>query len=425
MTPQRFLLDVTYTRTQRGAVGITRTVARLAEELRVVPGAAPFATVTFDGEGFRLADAPTAAHEPRASRLLRFATGAAKPAIETLLQLPWPLVRPLWAAAANGVFRNAAAGLPPVQPGPGDVFLLFDAGWNYPVWHAARHVRARGAAVVPLVHDLMPLQAPQFCVPWVRSAFGEWLRQICGTSDAMLCNSLATEQELRRHAKREGWALPPVGHFRLGCDPARQPVGDVRGPLREFMAAPGACYATVGSIEPKKNHALLLAAFESLWATKESLRLLVVGRRTPECASLLDSMARQAAVGRPLMLVHDASDAELAFVYRHASALVLPSLFEGFGLPLVEARALGCPVLASDIPAFRELSDAGVHLFDPAEPGPLAALLSRHVAGGLSLARTPMPPFSWNDSARQCIERVQRLLPAAASKPVPCREVAA
>lgn len=416
MRVNRILVDVTYTRTQERAVGITRTVYRLAEELSAIAPehAASFAQVAFDGAGFRAVDSMSSGKRGPAvaGGLLGFATRFAKPAIEQLLRLPWACIRPLWERAAARAFRARTDHLEPIRFTRGDLLLLFDASWNYPVWHAAREARRDGAAVVTLVHDLMALTAPQFCVPWVRGAFNYWLRQMLDCSDAILCNSAATESELRAHASRHGWSLPPTSHIRLGCDLSARSSGSVRAALHELGVGQAGFYATVGSVEPKKNHSMLLDAFEQVWASGRPLPLLVVGRWTAECGAVIERMKRLIAQGRPLVLVPDATDAEIAFIYRRARALILPSLFEGFGLPLVEARTQACQVLASNIPSFRELGDDGVRMFDPYAADELAAMLVAHADGKLAMALAAMPPFGWNDSARQCLDRVRQLVSA-------------
>lgn len=420
--PGRVFLDVTYTRTQERPVGIPRTTRRLAQELPAPAKALgfDFAAVALDGTGFRQVPA-MATHAPSRSAggLLRLASGAMKPLVEQVLRLPWSVVQPLWGLAARHAYAAGTAGGHPVAFAPGDVLLLFDASWNYPLWPAARRARAAGARVVPLVHDLMPLESPQFCLPWVRSAFRHWLEQLVIASDAILCNSVATEASLRRWCQASGRLLPPTAVVRLGSDPMPAgPAASVRPGLQAFVAqAPS--FACVGSVEPKKNHAALLAAFEILWQRGEPVRLVVAGRASPECAELATRMARMVNEGKPLLVLHDASDAEIDFLYRNARAMVLPSLFEGFGLPLVEARSIGCPVLASDIPAFRELADEGVCLFDPRSPEDLAQLVSEECRGQLLLSRRPAPLFGWADTAAQCLRHLQLLLSAASAAQSP------
>src|SRR5205814_975930 len=137
------------------------------------------------------------------------------------------------------------------------------------------------------------------------------------------------------------------------------------------------------------NHGLLVAAFEELWRGGCGARLLLVGRTTGECRDVVARLAHHARTSGRVMIIEDATDAEVACVYGECRAIVLPSLFEGFGLPLVEARTRGCPVFASDLPAFREIADAGVQWFDPRHPGELVRLIALDAAGDLALSRAP------------------------------------
>jgi alpha-1,2-rhamnosyltransferase len=127
---------------------------------------------------------------------------------------------------------------------------------------------------------------------------------------------------------------------------------------------------------------------------------------------LIEDLHRHPEQGRRLLVVLDGSDDDLAAVYAHARALVFPSLAEGFGLPLVEARTRGCPVIASDLPAFRELADAGVSLYPKNSIEDLEALVLAHAAVDRRTLVGAMPAFTWKDSAEQLLEAVTIVLDA-------------
>ncbi len=109
--------------------------------------------------------------------------------------------------------------------------------------------------------------------------------------------------------------------------------------------------------------------------------------------------------GKRLLTLFDAGDSELAHVYAHARALVLPSLAEGFGLPLVEARTRDCLVIASDLPSFKELADEGVSLYARASSAQLGALIAAHAKPNRRSRAAPMPLFTWKESAAQLLQR--------------------
>jgi glycosyltransferase involved in cell wall biosynthesis len=411
----RILMDVSYTRTQRVSVGITRTVRRLEEELRRLSDTdgPKFATVSFHSSGFRELGADALSSSDRrafrksergASWLFRWITGAFfRKVVLMALFLPWALLRFIWSITSQRTFNFLSRSEVAVAFAPGDILVLCDASWNYPVWVAARQARAKGAKVVLMVYDLIPLRHPDFCFRLVPHIFRLWLEEMVRCSDALICISKATADDLLAFARERDWQLPPVRHFRLGSDPAPGSAGgQPRAELLQFGAAAGT-FAAIGSFEPKKNYDFLLEVFENLWSREVSAKLLIIGRATPECEDLVSKLRRHPQQGRYLLTLFDATDAEVAYAYANSRALLFPSLAEGFGLPLVEARARGCRVIASDLPAFLELADDGVSFYPRHSAASLEALIlqdlnSKHQdVGDVGV----MPAFTWQDSARQ------------------------
>ena len=262
-----------------------------------------------------------------------------------------------------------------------------------------------------MVYDLIPLLHPEFCAQLVSRVFQRWLAEMVCASDAVLCISAAVEKDLRDYTETKELHLPPIGHFRLGCDPAFQTgVHPPRQAIVDFLCEPEVIFASVGSFEPRKNYAWLLKFFEGLWAEGHNVRLFIAGRPTADGQKLIEKMKLHPEQGHRLLTVFDANDQELEYVYRHARALLFPSLAEGFGLPLVEARTRGCQVIASDLDAFRELVDDGVMLFPKDNEVALEALIIQCSALDTRDSQLPMPLFSWRDSACQFRSQVQRLL---------------
>ncbi len=432
MKPQaRIWFDVSYTRTQQGNIGITRTVRRLFQELGATGSHCE--AVAFHSSGFRLAQltdgasaattapAGAASRRPtRAERIFQWVTGslARRVVLLAIAVLPWRLTRACWSMASAMTFDALTSTAEPVAFRAGDVLVLADASWNYPVWRAARLARAQGAQVVVVVYDLMPIRHPEFCFALVPPLFAAWLRDASSSGDALMCISQATEDDLRRWAGEQRLQLPPTGNFRLGSDVAARADTAMRAALATFVGDGRSCFAAIGSIEPKKNYEMLIAVFERLWARGEPLRLVIAGRPTQDCAALVERLHAHSELGKRLMLLHDASDAEIQGIYSGCRALLFPSLFEGFGLPLVEARTRGCLVLASDIPSFAELADDGVVLFKSNSHDALERAILDVVAGDAAhpgaharaAAVSRMPPFTWRDSASTFLAVTHRLL---------------
>jgi glycosyltransferase involved in cell wall biosynthesis len=426
----RLCLDVSYTRTQHANIGICRVVRRLFEAMEAErPGCR---AVAFHAGGFREVHAwdvrPTGAAPQRpsaAQRAFAWLSGnAARPLIGLALRvLPQRLLLELWRVASSLSFDGLSAGDQPLRFAPGDVLFLADASWKYPAWTAAERARREGARVVLMVHDLMPIRHPEYCFALVPVLFRHWLTRMLACSDAVVCNSKATQDDLLAWAREQGNAappLPPVSHFRLGADLRPESTDVPRPALTDFLAAPDPCFGTVGSFEPKKNFALVLDVFEALWAQGFDGRLVMAGRATAECAALVARLRSHAQQGSKLLTLFDATDAEVDAIYRQCRALLFPSLMEGFGLPLVEARAQGCPVIASDLPVFLELADAGVTIVARADANALSTAIVEHAGADRRLQGGRQAPFLWRDSARQCLARMQALLQQGmASGPVP------
>jgi glycosyltransferase involved in cell wall biosynthesis len=131
---------------------------------------------------------------------------------------------------------------------------------------------------------------------------------------------------------------------------------------------------SVASLLPHKNLDRLIEAF-SLLAHRTESRLVLVGIKGSALHAVRGAI-RGRALGRVHLMGH-VSDAELSALYRNAGAFVLPSLFEGFGIPLLEAMSLGCPVAASHRTAIPEIVGGAGALFDPEDPEAIAGAIQR------------------------------------------------
>ena len=139
----------------------------------------------------------------------------------------------------------------------------------------------------------------------------------------------------------------------------------------------------VGTIEPRKNLERTLRAFARLAAAHPDHRFVLAGQIGWGCEGVLREAARPELKDRVQVLGYVAED-DLPLLYAHAEALVYPSLYEGFGLPVVEAMACGCPVITSNGSSLSEVAGDAALLVDPHDEGALAAALEA-VAGDAAL----------------------------------------
>lgn len=166
----------------------------------------------------------------------------------------------------------------------------------------------------------------------------------------------------------------------------------------------------VGSIEPRKNLPVLLEALAML---PEELTLVVVGNdggNAEQQLSVIERLNLQQRVARPGFL----PDEQLIRLYASAAAVVYPSRHEGFGLPVIEGMAAGVPVVASDLPVFREVGGDAVTYFDPVDTRSLVEAIDFAISSDASgevmreVRRTQARRFDWQTSAAVVARRLQK-----------------
>lgn len=228
---------------------------------------------------------------------------------------------------------------------------------------ALHHERATGGLIslgarfVPLVHDLIPLTHPEYTRPLATRQHVAKLDMVARRAAGVMVTTESVAETVRSHMIRAQQPLPPIGVMGLGLDlpaPRRSPP------------APHPYFVMLGTIEPRKNHLLALQVWRDFAAQgmTEAPRLLVVGRRGWENEQVFRLLDRGNFGG----LVEECGrlpDHEVAQLLQGATALLCPSFVEGFGLPLAEAMALGIPVIASDIPAAREVGGGAPEYLHP------------------------------------------------------------
>ncbi|MEL6474418.1 MAG: glycosyltransferase family 1 protein [Pseudomonadota bacterium] len=299
-----------------------------------------------------------------------------------------------------------------IQPSPTDHFLALDSSWDF-IEHHERYfqqARLRGAQVTSCVYDTVPLKNSAFCARGMSDVFTNWFMRMTSYSTGLICISKAVADEVVEflHAIDFPRAIN-VGYWQLGADfSAPVPVQD---PAPKIAKAQ---FLMVGTLEPRKGHRLGLEAFEQLWARGVDAELVIAGRYGWSANDLIARMRAHPEYGRRLKWFSDASDEQLSRLYAECDCLIAASYAEGFGLPIVEAGHMGKPVIASDIPVFREVSAgaSGASFFTLGDAGDLADAVERFMqsmdkpAKPESAAPTDWP--SWAESAAQLVGILER-----------------
>jgi glycosyltransferase involved in cell wall biosynthesis len=243
-----------------------------------------------------------------------------------------------------------------------------------------------------LVHDLIPIEFPEYARPSGAALHRRRIETIAaviaGTGGAAIVNSAATGRSL------QPWLRPgtPVHIALLGTEalPPAAPEPDGGRPY----------FVCLGTIEPRKNHLLLLHLWRHLAETLPPgtvPRLVVIGRRGWENEQVVDMLERCPALAGHVEELGGCPDARLSALLRGARALLMPSFAEGYGMPVAEALSVGTPVVCSDLATLREVGGAVPDYLDPLDgPGWKAAVLDHARQGPLHAAQHARLP-SWHN----------------------------
>jgi glycosyltransferase involved in cell wall biosynthesis len=211
-------------------------------------------------------------------------------------------------------------------------------------------VKRRGLRAVFLIHDLIPITHPEFCREGEQQRHRARMRHALECAGGIIANSAATLDELGAFARAEG--LPMAGSVVawLGADEQVEPAAAASSDRPYFLV--------IGTIEARKNHLLLLHVWERLVTRmgQQAPQLILVGQRGWEADDVFALLDRSPRLQGHVIELGRCSDARMWALIDGARALLMPSLVEGFGIPVIEALQRGTPVIASDLPVFREIA---------------------------------------------------------------------
>jgi len=158
----------------------------------------------------------------------------------------------------------------------------------------------------------------------------------------------------------------------------------------------------VGTLEPRKGHAQTLDAFEALWAEGVDVNLAIVGKEGWLVDDLAKRLRGHKERGKRLFWLEGVSDEYLERAYAASVCLIAASRGEGFGLPLIEAAQYKLPIMARDIPVFREVAGEHAFFFSASDGTELAAEVQKWLAlyrDGRHPTSDAMPRLTWEETS--------------------------
>jgi len=286
---------------------------------------------------------------------------------------------------------------------------------NAELYHATEHLLMplRRVPTVLTVHDLIFKLFPRYHKRlnyWFLNAV---MPLFVRRADAVIAISQATRRDLITHYGTPPEKITVVYEAAAPC--FRPPTAEAVAAVRARYGLPERFLLTVGTIEPRKNLVRLLETLVRLRREEPKLHLVVVGSRG---WLYEDFFRRRAELGleNVVHLPGYVPDADLPAVYGAATVVVMPSLYEGFGLPVLEAMACGVPVVSSRAASLPEIGGEAARYFDPTNVEEMTAVLAQVLgdadlraemrAAGLERAAR----FSWERTARETMAVYERVL---------------
>ncbi len=314
----------------------------------------------------------------------------------------------------------------PIELSTTDQLLILD--YNGPMAIAAgqsglyKWLKLQGVTLHSVVYDLLPITMP-WVFPPCQFGYTDWLNTMAVTVDSFFCISHSVTDELAQWLKNNSpqqSVMPALHWFHLGADlenstPSRGMPTDADQLLT--MCRENITFLMVGTIEPRKGYLQVVETFTRLWRQGVDINLVIVGREgwqkipshqrctIPDIVKCLRCHPERS---NRLFWLEDISDEYLENIYSASTCLIAASEGEGFGLPLIEAAQHKLPIIARDIPVFREVAGISAYYFpNDNDPG----ILLQTIVDWLQLFKThkhprsdTMPWLTWKHSAEQLLD---------------------
>ncbi|MGZ8184083.1 MAG: glycosyltransferase [Methylobacter sp.] len=290
----------------------------------------------------------------------------------------------------------------------GDVFLGLDLQPEVVAAQRSylRDLRNDGVRVLFVVYDILFTLLPKYFNNETAEVMSQWL-DVVAENDGAICISRAVADELSDWLKTNGPTRQrpfKIDWFHLGADidasvPSKG-IPDTAERLLQYMAERRS-FLMVGTLEPRKGHKQALAAFEKLWEQGIDVNLIIVGKEGWLMESLAIRLRHHPEFNKRLFWLEGISDEYLEKIYAASTCLIAASEGEGFGLPLIEAAQHQLPIIARDIPVFREVTGEHAYYFSGLEAHDLAEAVKQWLtlnAEGKSPESRDMTWLTWKHS---------------------------
>lgn len=274
-------------------------------------------------------------------------------------------------------------------------------------------MRLKGVKIYFVVYDLLCSLQSNYFPHGAKRGFENWLNIVL-KNDGVLCISSAVSDEVREYIKNHNVKICNeflIDWFHLGADidnsnPSKglpENANEVLDKLKNSKT-----FLMVGTIEPRKGHKQTLEAFEKLWSENIDINLVIVGKQGWMMDEFIAKVNNHLELNKRLFWLEGISDEYLGKVYDTSTCLIAASEGEGFGLPLIEAAQKKLPIIARDIPVFREVADEFAYYFENSNESQVIVDSIKEwlelYKNGEHIKSDNMPWLTWKESAEKLLK---------------------
>ena len=275
-----------------------------------------------------------------------------------------------------------------------------------------------GTKVISILYDLIPIEHPEYYENRFVEEYNRFLYAISSFS-GVISISKTTHNYYLDWCKNNNIDFPPYfinDYFYLGSDfknanPSKG-IPEEGYKIIEFLKTHQIALM-VGTIEPRKMHSKVLAAFEKLWENGKDYCLVFVGRNGWKMDEFAEYIINHKENGKKLFWLSQISDEYLEKIYELSSGVIIASIQEGFGLPIIEASKHKKPLLIRNIPVFKEIAGNGSEYFDKDDPSSLSKEIEDWLAkiqNNDCISSSTIKHITWEESAKMLIKKINKNL---------------
>ncbi len=305
-----------------------------------------------------------------------------------------------------------------VEFGEGDqLFIPWGEWWDANFIAKLEEIEGQGAKLVQVLHDMAPVVVPQLSNSGnATETFPIYCRRILPICSLVLSVSENSKRDALKWLKDNKLPIPKIEVFRLGDDIKIAKPAKPQDKGFDASGLKGHDYImVVGTIELKKNHMLFYYVYKLAKARGIKLpKLVIAGRYGWMAEATVELMSKDPEVADQFVFMVNKSDQELSWLYDHCMFTVLPSLYEGWGIPIAESVARGVPCLCSDTSSMTEIAEDFVEHFNPNSTDECLAGIQRWLEPSklkkLRQHTKTYKQFSWDESFAQVTTHMKEML---------------